>query len=210
MYPPIAQPASASDARQKRRSLPKGFRCALLRHLLIEVGPLLVFFLAYIWLGLITATAAYAVCTAASVTAAWTLNRRLPILPLVSTGLVLALAGLSVALEDETFIKIKPTVVNGFFAAVLGIGWLMNFRLVERVLDPLVQLDAEGVRILTVRTIVYLLCLALVNEAIWRTFTVEVWIGFKIFASIVLNVLFALSQLPVVRAHRLRRRPTID
>ena len=186
----------------QRRSLPGNFVPRLLGKLSAEVGPLLIFFMTYGWWDVFVATGAYAIATVIALATLWLTQRRLPILPLVSTALVALFAALTIALDDDLFIKIKPTVVNGFYALLIGGGWLLGFRLVRRVLAPAVVLDAAGERILTWRTAGYLVLLAIANEVVWRTLPLDLWVIFKVFISIALNMLFLFIHLPFVRRHR--------
>jgi intracellular septation protein len=186
----------------ERRSLPSGFTLRLVAKLAGEVGPLLIFFLAYDWWDVFVATGAYAVATLLSLLLVWVTLRRVPVLPLVSTALVAVFAGLTIALDNELFIKLKPTVVNGFYALLIGGGWCLGFSLVRRVLAPAVVLDRAGERALTWRVTAYLAALAVANEIVWRSFPLDVWVLFKVFLSLALNLLFALIHCPFIRRHR--------
>lgn len=196
--------ASPGEVRQDRKPLPTGFKRKLLRQLLIEVGPLLVFFLTFMWKGILLATAAYAVTTVVAFVLSWTTHRRFPVLPSVTTLLVATFAGLTLALDEALFIKIKPTVTNGFYGLVLLGGWLFGFRLVERVLGEHGKLDERGVRLLTWRAGGYLLFLAALNELVWRTASTEQWVIFKVFVIVACNLLFAWLQLPLIKRHLVR------
>lgn len=187
-----------------QKPLPRGFKRRLMSHLAVEIGPLLLFFLGFMWQGLLWATAIYAVATAVAFAVTWVKHRRMPTLPAVTALLVLIFAGLTLALDEAMFIKIKPTVVNGFYGLALLGGWLFGFRLVEKVLGAEVQLDETGLRKLTLRVGSYLLALALLNELVWRTLPTEHWVLFKVFVIVGCNLLFAWTQLPLVRRH-LRR-----
>ena len=184
-------------------SLPQGFGRRLVRQLVIEFGPLLVFFLVYSWQGLYWATAVYAIAALAALASSWAIHRRLPTVPLIATGLVVIFAGLTLALGEDMFIKIKPTVVNGFFALALGGGWLLGYSLIERSLGEELRLDTEGQRILTWRAVAYLVALACANELVWRTMPTEAWVYLKVFIMVGCNAAFALLQIPLVRQHRL-------
>lgn len=186
---------------ENRQPLPEGFACRLTRQLLTELGPLLVFFGVFMWRGLLWGTAAYAAATAAAYIAAWHAHRRLPILPTVSGLLVLVFAGLTLALEDGLYIKIKPTVVNGFYGIVLGLGWLMGLPLVERVLGSEMRLDEAGLRLVTIATSLYLIGLAVLNEIVWRSVSTDVWVTFKVFVLVGANLAFLLLLLPIFRRH---------
>lgn len=192
---------TGTSASEDKPRLPSGFKRRLLNHLLPELAPLLLFFLTFMWKDLIWAAAVYGLATAVSFAVTWMRHRRVPVLPLVSTALVLIFVGLTVALEETVFIKIKPTVVNGFYGLVLGLGWLFGYRLVERMLEPECHLDEEGLRALTLRTSMYLIGLALLNELIWRTMPTDYWVLFKVFIMIAFNLTFAWTQLPLVRRH---------
>lgn len=192
----------AAAAGRLAGGLPAGFKRRLGRQLAIEFGPLILFFLAFSWQGIYAATAVYAVAALLALGGSWWLHRRLPVVPLVATVLVVIFAGLTLALGEAMFIKIKPTVVNGFFALVLGIGWFCGFRLIDRSLGDELKLDEEGQRILTWRAVAYLVTLACLNEIVWRTLPTDTWVVFKVFILICCNVVFALCQLPLIRAHR--------
>lgn len=196
-----AHDRGAAAASGEGRALPKGFKRRLLRQLATEIAPLLLFFLVFMWKDLLWATGAYAVATAIAFTAAWYLHRRIPILPTISTALVLIFAGLTLVLDNALFIKIKPTVVNGFYGIVLGGGWLFGYRLVEKVLGPDLKLDETGLRRLTVTTSLYLIGLACLNEVVWRSVPTESWVVFKVFVMVAFNLLFAWSQVPVIKRH---------
>lgn len=191
--------ATADD--DGKQDLPDGFKWRLFRQFLTEFGPLLIFFLVFMWKDILWATGAYALATLISVGVTAAMHRKLPVLPLISAVLVMIFAGLTLLLEAEMFIKIKPTVVNGFYGLVLGIGWLVGYRLVEKVLEPECKLDEDGLRALTLRVSVYLIGLALLNEIVWRTVSTDTWVIFKVFVMIGLNVLFAWTQVPLVRRH---------
>lgn len=182
--------------------LPTGFKRRLLAQLASEFAPLIAFFLSFLWLGIVPATAIYAGATVAAVAVGWVNQRSVPVLPLVSSGLVVVFAGLTVALDQAMFIKIKPTVTNGFYGLAIGLGWLFGFRIVERVLAPELRLDEAGLKKLTARVTGYLLGLALLNEVVWRMFPTKVWVYFKVFVIIAINIGFFASQLPLIRRHR--------
>jgi len=182
--------------------LPRRVLLRLLGKLGAEVGPLLAFFLAFARWGIFVAAGVYATATALALALTWRTQRRLPILPLLSSALVALFAALTVALDNAVFIQIKPTVVNGFYALALGGGWLLGFRLLRPVLAPAVVLDESGERGLTWRVAAYLACLAIANEIVWRALPLHLWVIFKVFVLVGLNLLFLLLHIPYVRRHR--------
>jgi intracellular septation protein len=175
--------------------------------LVFEIGPLVVFFIANGRWGILPATAAFMAATAVALPAAWLLMRRLPVMPLVSGVFVLAFGGLTLALADETFIKLKPTIVNLLFAAILLGGLALKLPLLQKVFATVFQLSERGWRLLTVRWAVFFVCLAVLNEIVWRTQTTEVWIQFKLFGIMPLTLVFSLAQLPLITRYQVADEP---
>ena len=179
----------------------------------LEAGPLAVFFLAHArgeWLAakfpvlavlggpLFAATALFAVATVISLVVSLALTRRLPILPLVSGIVVLIFGGLALWLHDETFIKMKPTIINGLLGGALLGGLAFGKPLLGYVFDSAFRLTDEGWRKLTLRWGVYLIFLAVLNEVVWRTVATDTWVTFKVFGLVGLTFVFTLSQLPLI------------
>ena len=132
------------------------------------------------------------------------LVRRLPVMPLVSGAVVLVFGGLTLALQDETFIKLKPTIVNTLFGAVLLGGLYFRKPLLAIVLDSMFALTDEGWRKLTFRWAIFFFVLAILNEVVWRTQTTDLWVKFKVFGIMPLTVAFALAQTPLLMRHELK------
>jgi intracellular septation protein len=195
---------------------------ALVRFL-TEAGPLIVFFIANAHGGvpglgallgtigdgggasqaLFEATALFMVVTAIAVPVGWIVERRLPVVPLISGVFVLVFGGLTLALADEVFIKLKPTLVNALFATILlgglatGRGWL------KLLFGPVFQLDDAGWRKLTARWGLFFIFLAIVNEIVWRSFATETWVAFKLFGMLPMTLTFAIAQTPLIMRHQL-------
>jgi intracellular septation protein len=192
--------------------------------LLIEAGPLVVFFIVNgrgglpelrpLWLadaaphaqqGLFEATGAFMVVTVMALAAGWLLDRRLPILPLVSGVFVLAFGGLTLILADELFIKIKPTIVNLLFATILLGGLASGRALLRPLLGSTLDMADAGWRVLTLRWGLFFIVLAVLNEIVWRNFSTDFWAGFKLFGVMPLTIIFALAQTPLILRHQ--RKP---
>ena len=171
--------------------------------LAVEVGPLVVFFVVNGREGLMTGTAAFMAATAVAVLLSWRLDRRLPAMPLVSGVFVLGFGGITLLLDDETFIKLKPTVVNLLFAAILLGGHAMKLRRLPRLLGSMLQLADAGWRILSLRWAAFFVVLALLNELVWRTQSTETWIAFKLFGAVPLTLAFSLAQIPLIVRYRI-------
>jgi intracellular septation protein len=169
--------------------------------LLIELGPLLVFFGVNAAYGIYAATAAFMVVTLISLAYAFWRYHKLPIMPLVSGAVVLVFGTLTLYLRDDTFIKLKPTLVYLIFAAVLGAGLLLRKPLLELLLGSAFNLSDEGWRKLTVRWVLFFVAMAVVNEVVWRNFSTDVWVSFKAFGFLPITFLFALAQMPLIQRY---------
>ena len=172
----------------------------------LELGPLAVFFFANGRFGIFEATAAFMAATALALVLSWVLTRRLAVMPLVS-GIVVAVFGaLTLYLHDDTFIKLKPTIINALFGVVLLGGLAFGRSLMAVVFDEAFQLTAEGWRILTVRWGLFFLFLAVLNEVIWRTQTTDFWVAFKVWGTMPITLIFAMLQVGVLQRHGLEER----
>ncbi len=173
----------------------------------VEYGPIAVFFLAYLSSGLLTATAALMAATAVALGLSLAVARRLPWLPLITAAVVGVFGGLTLWFEDETFIKMKPTIVQGLFAAVLLGGLALRRPLLKPLLGAAWPMDEAGWRRLSLRFALFFAAMAGVNEVVWRTQSTDIWVTFKVFGLIGLTFLFALAQMPLMTRHRLPEEP---
>lgn len=184
--------------------------------LALELGPLGVFFLfnargeqiaeaipvlQSIGQPIFLATAAFMVAITISLSVSLWLTKRLPIMPLVSGVVVLVFGALTLWLHDELFIKLKPTIVNCLFGSVLLGGLLFGKSLLGYVFDSAFRLTDEGWRKLTFRWGVFFFVLAAINEIVWRSFSTDFWVSFKVFGVMPITLLFTLSQLPLIQKY---------
>jgi intracellular septation protein len=174
---------------------------ALLPKLAIELGPLLVFFAGNAIAGIYAGTAAFMVATVISLAVARFRYHKVPVMPLVSGAIVLVFGGLTLYLQDETFIKLKPTIVYSMFAVLLLAGFLFRKPVLELLFGPVFTLTEEGWRKLTLRWAAFFIVMAIVNELVWRNFSTDAWVSFKAFGFLPLTFLFALSQVPLLQRH---------
>ena len=174
-----------------------------LLRLAIEAGPLIVFFVANSQAGLFWATGAFMAATMVALAVNYALERRLPTIPLVSGGFILVFGGLTLALADELFIKLKPTIVNSLFALILFGGLATGRSLIKLLLGAAIKLTDEGWRVLTWRWAGFFVVLASVNEIVWRNFSTDFWVSFKLFGIMPMTFAFALAQMRLILRHQL-------
>jgi intracellular septation protein len=190
--------------------------------LVVEMGPLALFFAANTRpqffaailpgldasvpnAGIFIATAVFMLATLAALAVSYALTRHLPVMPLVSGIVVMVFGGLTLWLHDEVFIKMKPTIINGLFGAILLGGLAVGKPLISYVLGAVFDLTPEGWRKLTLRWGLFFVALAILNEIVWRNFSTGTWVNFKVFGTMPLTVLFAASQVPLLMRHEVKR-----
>jgi intracellular septation protein len=193
--------------------------------LALELGPLLVFFFGNLrseWLiekipalsavggPLLVATALFMAATVISLIVSKIVFHHLPVMPLVSGAVVLVFGSLSIWLQDETFIKMKPTIVNTLFGVALLVGLMFGKSLLGYVFNAAFQLDEEGWKKLTLRWGLFFLVLAVINEIVWRgaawyfpdkQVADNLWVNFKVWGTMPITILFTLSQMPLIMRH---------
>ncbi|MFN3867598.1 MAG: septation protein A [Hyphomicrobiaceae bacterium] len=171
--------------------------------LALELGPLIIFFVTNSSAGIFMATKAFMVATVISLVVSRLVFGRVAIMPLVTAVFVIVFGGLTIWLEDDHFIKLKPTIVNGLFAVILLGGVAFGHSLLRYVFGEVFNLSDEGWRQLTIRWGVFFIALAILNEIVWRNFSTDTWVAFKTFGIMPLTMIFALSQLGIIKKHDL-------
>ncbi len=169
--------------------------------LAIEVGPLVLFFIANSKYGIYAATGTFMVAITVALLASWLLERRLPPMALFTAVFVLVLGGLTIYLENDLFIKLKPTIVNTLFALILMGGLATGRLLLKVVFNTAFTLTDEGWRLLTHRWIAFFFVLAILNEIVWRNVSTDTWVSFKVFGIMPLTILFTLTLIPFLMRH---------
>lgn len=167
----------------------------------LDFSPLLGFFLAYRFAGLLAATAVLIVCTLVSLGVTYVQEKRIAAMPLISGIAVTLFGGLTLLLQDEYFIKIKPTLVNLLFASILLGGLYFRKSMFKYVLGHAFQLTDEGWRRLSCRWGFFFVFLAVLNEVIWRNFSTDFWVNFKVFGMFTLTLVFTFAQLPLIKRY---------
>jgi intracellular septation protein len=166
--------------------------------LVLDIGPLILFFAANSKFGIYAATGSFMVAVLIALAVAYVLVRRIEIMPLVTAVIVLVFGGLTIVLQDELFIKLKPTIIYVLFGGALFFGLFLNKPLLGMLFDSVFHLTEEGWRKLTWRWAFFFMFLAVVNEAVWRTQTTDFWVSFKLFGVVPLTFLFGALQYPLL------------
>ena len=182
--------------------------------LALELGPILLFFVLFGRLkdrtfhiaggeysGFIVTTAVFVALIVATTGILWRLTGRLSRMQLMTLVLVVVMGGLSVWLNDERFIKMKPTFLYLAFGGILGFGLLRGKSYLSAVMEEVVPMTAEGWMILTRRMTVFFFVLAVANEAVWRLMSTEAWVNFKTFGLTAALFLFILTQGRLFETH---------
>ena len=169
----------------------------------VDYAPLAAFFVVYFGWGLMPATATLIVVTLVGVLLSLAIARRLPVMPLVTAVVVCVFGGLTLWFNDPRFIKMKPTIVQLFFALVLFGGLAFGRPLLSPLMGHAWPMDHDGWRKLTFRFACFFVAMAALNELVWRTQSEEFWVTFKVFGILGLTMVFAVCQAPLMQRHHL-------
>ncbi len=171
---------------------------------LMDFGPLVAFFIAN-WLGgIYVATGVLMVAIAIASVVSWSMTRRIAPMLIVTLVFVLIFGGLTLVLQDETFIKIKVTLVNSLFGSILLGGLYFGKSLVKFVMGEFFNMDETGWRKLSMRWGLFFFAMAGLNEVVWRSVSTDTWVTFKVFGLLGLTMVFGMCQLPLIQQHLIR------
>jgi intracellular septation protein len=192
--PPVAPPAAPKGPGWQR--------------LLTDLGPSLVFFGVYQWAqkahpddAIFIATGAFVPVALAAFAYGWVTERRIAPIPAITTALVLVFSGLALWLRDETFIKMRPTLIYVLFSSVLIGSVIARRNLLKTVFEGALTLPDEIWRKLALRAGLFYGALAIINEAVWRTQAEATWVNYNTFGDVALSIVFWLSQVPLFLKH---------
>jgi intracellular septation protein len=176
--------------------------------LVLDIGPLVLFFAANAKFGIYAATGAFMVAVLAALAVAYVLTRRIEVMPLVTAIIVLIFGGLTLVLHDDLFIKVKPTIIYLLFGGTLLGGLAFGKPLLGMVFDSVFDLTEEGWRKLTWRWAIFFFVLAILNEIVWRNFSTDFWVSFKLFGVVPLTFIFGALQYPLMsKYHADKKEP---
>jgi intracellular septation protein len=169
--------------------------------LLIELGPLVAFFIANWKAGIFWGTGIFMVATAVALSVSWALTRKIAMVPLVSAVFVALFGALTLWLHSDLFIKVKVTLINALFGAVLLGGVAMGRSYIKLIMGEAVKLTEEAWRTLSIRWGVFFLAMAGLNEVVWRSLSTDAWVNFKVFGLLPITLVFALANAPYMTRH---------
>jgi intracellular septation protein len=189
--------------------------------LALEIGPIALFFLAYrmapVPEGLPTAerqleqvlfaTLLFVPAILATLGLSWLLTRKLPRMAVITAIVVTVFGGLTLILRDDTFVKMKPTILYSLFAGILGFGLLRGQSYLKYLMDELIPMQHEGWIKFTHRFIVFYVFLAILNEIVWRGWGTDAWVNFRTFVLPAANFAFVMAQVPLFQRYALPADP---
>ena len=197
--------SDVNSAPMAKREVGAAMRIAL------DIGPLILFFVANARFGIFTATALFMIAIVIAMAVSYALVRRVSVIQLFSAFMVIVMGGLTLWLHDESFIKLKPTIYYGFVAALLGYGLATGKPMLQSVLGSAYPgLEPEGWRKLTRNWALFFVAMAIANELVWRNSTTQFWISYKLWGALPATMLFALANVPMLLRHGLAREDEAD
>ena len=176
--------------------------------LALDLGPLLIFFVANAAFDIFTATAVFMAAMLIVIAIGFAVERKISPMPLITASLVLVFGGLTLWLSNDIFIKIKPTILYLMFAAVLIGGLAFSRLFIKVVLGQTLQLSDPAWRTLTWRWSLFFIALAITNEIVWRHVSTNAWVAFKVWGVFPLTVIFAMAQTPFIARHQIEAEQT--
>jgi intracellular septation protein len=190
-----------SEVRAEKK-MPHGIKMAT------DFGPLLAFFGANWMWGIYTATAVLMVAIAAAFAVTWKMTHKVAPMLVVTLVFVLVFGGLTIYLENDTFIKVKVTLVNALLGSILLVGLLFGRSFLKSVMGEMLKMDDEGWRKLSLRWGLFFFCLAGLNEIVWRSVSTDTWVTFKVFGLMGITMAFGLAQIPLMTKHMIEEGKT--
>lgn len=174
---------------------------------LIEFGSLISFFIAFKIGGIYAATATFMVAHPLSMLAAKKWLGHIAKMQWFTLVIVTVMGGLTLYLQDETFVKMKLTVINGLFASILFFGLLTNRLFMKTLMESAFEMPDAGWRMMTRNYAAFLATMAVVNELIWRNYSTDTWVDFKTFGYMGAMIVFTIIQMPFLAKYIPQEEP---
>jgi intracellular septation protein len=171
--------------------------------ILIDIGPLAIFFVFYTRGDLQSAILPFMIATIIAVLFSYIVEKKIPIMPTVGAGIILIFGGLTIYFDNEIFFKMKPTIINILFACILYGGEYFKKPLLKFLLGGTLKLQNEGWSLLTKRWIGFFVALAILNEIIWRTQSTDLWVNFKVFGILPITFIFTMTQFSLIKKYQI-------
>ena len=171
--------------------------------LLIDIGPLAVFFIFYLRSDLKSAIIPLMIATIIAVLFSYIMEKKIPVMPTVGAFIILIFGGLTIYFDNEVFFKMKPTIINLLFALILYGGVIVKKPLLKLLLGAAIKLEDEGWKILTQRWISFFIALAILNEIVWRTQSTDIWVNFKVFGILPITFIFTMTQFSLIKKYQI-------
>ena len=171
--------------------------------LIIDIGPLAIFFVFYTKSNLQSAILPFMIATIIAILISYIVDKKLPIMPTVGAAIILLFGGLTIYFDNEVFFKMKPTIINIIFGLVLYVGEVINKPLLKYLLGSSIKLKDKGWSVLTKRWIGFFIALAILNEVIWRTQSTDIWVNFKVFGILPITFIFTMFQFPIIKKYQI-------
>ena len=171
---------------------------------LIEIIPLILFFIVNAKYGIIIATKIFVITTVIALVVSYLHLKKISTPLLITSFLVLIFGGLTIFFKDPTFIKLKPTIVYLLFSSFLFLGLILKKNFLKIYLSNLIKLNNIGWDILTKRWSLFFLAMAILNEIIWRNFSTDFWVSFKVFGFLPLTIIFMMLQNGLMKKYSIK------
>jgi intracellular septation protein len=183
--------------------------------IVLEIGPIAIFFLAYRWAPvpegldaaerqleqILFSTKVFIPTILASLGLSYALTRKLPRMAVITAIVVVIFGGLTLILKNDTFVKMKPTILYCIFAGILAFGLARGQSYLKYLMEELLPMEREGWMKLTRRFVVFYLILAIINEIVWRGFGTDAWVNFRTFVLPIANFGFIMAQVPMFQRY---------
>ena len=174
-----------------------------------DFGPLLIFFIIYFngKNDLKVAIPPFIIATLIALAVVYFLEKRIPMVPLLSGVLITLFGGLTIYFDNKIFFYMKPTIINLLFAAVLFFGkYFTQKPLLKIFFQNAFNLKDEGWKKLNYRWIGFFIFVAILNEIVWRTQSEAFWVNFKVWGLLPISFLFAASQITLINKYKLKQQ----